>query len=120
MKSVTQSKPQAEVWRKITRNMGGHMPSRGWAGFGLERRGGKSGGSVVSFQPLLLGCQKQFQEPKEVGRQLRGRARHARIPSILSLHEGRDAWGKERDSLATHRSDRSQNEQRKELLSQLS
>lgn len=82
--------------------------------------GGKSGGSVVSSQPLLLGCQKQFQEPKEVGRQLRGRARHARIPSILSLHEGRDAWGKERDSLATHRSDRSQNEQRKELLSQLS
>lgn len=54
----------------------------------------EGGESALGSQPLSLGCQTQFQEPKEVGRQRWGRARHARIPSILSLHKGRDVWGK--------------------------
>lgn len=89
--ATTHSKPQARC--------GGREPET-WAGTCLReaglaldyREGG--GGSAVSSQPHLLCCQKQFQEPKEVGRQLWGRASHARIPSIPSLHEGGDAWGK--------------------------
>lgn len=64
MKSVTQSKPQAEVWRKITRNMGGHMPSRGWAGFGLEKGGGRAGGQWLAPSPFYWVARSNFRSPK--------------------------------------------------------
>lgn len=95
VKSVTPAAGQTtgEVWRKITRNMGGHMPSRGWAGPGLGEKGGRS--AVSSQPPIYSGARSNFRNPKRWADNRGGhsQARHSSPSSLLSP-EGRDAWRK--------------------------
>lgn len=84
-----------EVWRKITRNMGGRMPSRGWAGFGLSRKGG----SAVSSQPPLTLLPEGAQRG---GQDSRG-AEPAMLEFPQSFLYTKARMLGERDPLSTHR-----------------
>lgn len=119
VKSVTPAAGQTtgEVWRKITRNMGGHMPSRGWAGPGLGEKGG--GGQQSAPSPPFTLVPEAISGTQRGGQTtVGGTARHATVPPHPSFPPKAGMPGGKGSSSCRPQTG-SQNKRRKELLSQL-